>query len=798
MKSSLLDIAQSTSGVLDGTDATITSILTDSRSLTSPHHTLFVALETASGNGHDYISSLYNAGVRAFIVSRNRSLLPPIPDASLIIVDNTLDALQKLAIRKKGNIDKVIAITGSRGKTDMKEWLYILLSDPKTSVARSPRSFNSQIGVPLSMLQIKPATDIAIIEAGISAPGEMQPLTNIIAPDLAVFTTIDNDHDEGFSSRMQKAREKAILATHPNVSTIFYNADSPEFQEIFSNKSQWQGKKIIAWHTNEYDFSSLPIYTPTDKANAAGCIAIMRYLNIPEKDIRNRLSKLSPVDTRLNVWEGLHGCSIIYDGYTSDLPSLIPALDFMRRRASDSQSHTLILSDFEEHSPDSAYSQLANLLQNQKITRFIGVGPEMCRHAALFPPSSQFFPSTKQLWATMSTGDFSNEIILVKGTPDAGLRTIAERLEARTHETLLEVNLDALAANLRRFRERLPHGTKITTMVKANAYGLGSFEVARTMQEQGADYLAVAVLDEGIELRRQGIHMPIMVMNPKVLDYKAIFLYRLEPEIYTLEMLADVINEAKKYRVSNYPVHIKLDTGMHRTGFINSELGEVAKMLNSQTEIKVASIFSHLATADCLDMDKYTLDQIHLFTQMTNTLSNALPYPFMRHILNSAGMVRFPQYAFDMGRLGIGLYGINTLPQPIENDLQTVAALRTIIISIRHWQPGQAIGYGRKGLITRPAKIATIPIGYADGMNRHFGNGAIKVLINGKEAPTIGNICMDACMIDVTDIECKVGDSVEIFGPEMPVERLAQTLNTIPYEILTSISPRVKRVYFRQ
>lgn len=798
MKFSIADIARITGGALAGPDREIDAILTDSRSLVVPAITLFVALATPSGDGHNYIASLYNKGVRAFIVQKDFTPTIPMPDASIVKVRDSLDALQLLAARREEHPSTIIAITGSRGKTDLKEWLHALLSAAGERVTRSPRSFNSQIGVPLSMLQLDHEAEIGIVEAGISKTGEMLRLASVIKPDVAVFTTIDSDHDEGFESRMSKAREKALLASGPSTKRIFYNRDCPEFNEIFSDTAQWEGKEIIAWSARDYDFTGLPVFTPADRANAAGCVAVMRSLNISENEIRHLLANLSPVDTRLNVSEGLNGCSIIYDGYTSDIASLLPAIDFMRRRASDAQTHTLILGDFEQAEHREAYARLAGMLGQAGINRFIGIGPEMCAHAGLFGKDALFFESVAQMLPQLSAADFSNEIILVKGTPGAGMRRVAERLEARTHETVLEVNLDALAHNLRRYRERLPLGTRITAMVKANAYGLGSFEVARTLQEQGVDYLAVAVLDEGIELRRNGIHTPIMVMNPKVVDYRAMFQYQLEPEIYTLDMLADVIREAAKSRVSRYPVHIKIDTGMHRMGFTASELEEVARMLKSQSEVVVASAFSHLATADCIDMDAYTRAQIERFTSMTDTLELALGYGFLRHILNSAGMVRFPQYAFDMGRLGIGLYGVNTLPQPVVNELDTVAALRTVIISLHTWEAGEAIGYGRKGMLTRRSTIATIPIGYADGMNRHFGNGAIRVLVNGREAPTIGNICMDACMIDVTGIPCRVGDMVEIFGPEMPLQRLADTLDTIPYEILTSISPRVKRVYFRQ
>lgn len=798
MNRKLSEIATLTGGVLHGGDAEVDSVLTDSRSLVEARGTLFVALTTPSGDGHHYISWLYEQGVRMFMVREDYEITPQMQSASIIKVADTLVALQSMAVRDGESPATIIAITGSRGKTDMKEWLSALLAMGGERVTRSPRSFNSQIGVPLSMLQLDGNASTAVIEAGISCKGEMLRLAEIIKPDMAIFTTIDSDHDEGFASRREKGVEKSLLASLSSTRTIFYNRDSEEFDKIFSNGEAWAGKDIISYSSEDYDFTGLPMYSDVDRQNAAGCVAVLRYMGVDEKEIRRRLMHLAPVDTRLNVSEGMNGCSVIYDGYTSDIGSLSPAIDFMRRRALDNQSYTLILGDLDDNEPEEAYRKLAKVIFSSGIGRFIGIGPSMMRHSHLFAEGALFYESSRSMLSELSAADFRNEIILVKGMPGSGMRHVAERLEARTHETVLEVNLDALAHNLRRYRERLPQGTKITAMVKANAYGLGSFEVSRTLQEQGADYLAVAVLDEGIELRRQGITMPIMVMNPKVVDYRVMFQYRLEPEIYTLDMLADVVREAKKHRVKDYPVHIKLDTGMHRMGFVASELARVAGLLKGRQEVRVASVFSHLATADCLDMDGYTLGQIDRFKDMTGELESLLGYGFMRHILNSAGMVRFPEYAFDMGRLGIGLYGVNTLGAPVVNELDTVASLRTVIISLHSWDAGEAIGYGRKGLLEKRSSIATIPIGYADGMNRRFGNGAIKVLVNGKEAPTIGNICMDACMIDVTGIECSIGDTVEIFGAEMPLSRLSDTLGTIPYEILTSISPRVKRVYYRQ
>jgi alanine racemase len=799
-------------------DSNITTLLTDSRSLFSPAESLFFALRTPTGNGHSFVEQLYYRGVRNFVVQELPSTIYAMPEANFLVVDDTLEALRRVGGMARSCRAKVVAITGSRGKTTLKEWLFQLLSSPSLRVARSPRSYNSQIGVPLSLWEIEPDTDIAVIEAGISQRGEMNRLAEIIKPDVVIFTNIYGDHDEGFSSREEKMGEKARLASLPVTKNVIYSADQKGWRELLDTPSvSWsfsdgdapiyiigseetaEGLRVRYRYGGVENTLSVPVKGAGALENSLHALALLLTLGYAHEEINRRFALLRPIDTRLNVSEGVNGCSIIYDGYTADIPSLLPALDFMRRREVKGQTHTLILSDIAEGGMDSPlYAKIATLMRNAGIDRFIGVGEALAAHKHLFRTNSLFFRTTEECMATLSTSDFSNEIILIKGAPEYEFSRIAENLEARKHETVMHVNLDALVRNFNHYKEHLPAGTKITAMVKASAYGLGSYEISKTLQSAGAAYLAVAVLDEGAQLREQGITMPIMVMNPKVVNYKSLFANRLEPEIYSLEMLRDVVREAEKNGVTEYPVHLKLDTGMHRTGFIASELEEVAEILCRQNFVVAASAFSHLATADCLDMDEYTLRQIERFSEMTEYLLQRLPYRFIRHILNSAGIIRFPQYAFDMARLGIGLYGVNTLEPPVVNELSVVASLRTVVISVREWEAGEAVGYSRKGALTRRSRIATIPIGYADGMNRKFGNGTIKVLVNGKEAPTIGNICMDACMIDVTDVDCKVGDEVEIFGDNIPLQRLADTLGTIPYEVLTSISPRVKRIYFRE
>lgn len=830
MHKTLHDIASATGATLRGSlalaDRSVSILLTDSRSLISPEDSLFFAIRSAGNDGHRFIRDLFSKGVRAFVVNE-------IPDgmencgALWLVVPDTVEALQRTGGMHGGR--EVVGITGSRGKTTLKEWLFQLM-EPLTDIVRSPRSFNSQIGVPLSAWNITPETSLAIIEAGISRPGEMRRLAEVIRPDTMIFTNIGDAHDAGFPSREVKAAEKALLAAGECVKRIIYCADYEVVAHALA--PYLPGKDAVGWSTGDAgarlfidhihaedgarsrcrfvwraaDGSRaegsirFPSGHEGDLENAANALAFMLSAGWDTETVQRRFDSLSPIGTRLNVSEGVNGCSLIFDSYTSDLSSLGPALDFLRRRCSPTQTRTLILSDLRHESLPRAdvYRAIADMVRAEGISRFIGIGPRLCAHRDAFAPESRFFDNTDEMLASLAPEDFSNEIILFKGAPEFGFMRIFEALEARKHETVLEVNLDAIVSNFNWFRSLLPPSTGLVCMVKASGYGAGSFEIARTLQDCGAAYLAVAVLDEGIELRRKGISMPIMVMNPRVVNYKTMFTNRLEPEIYSAEMLADVIRAARRAGITRYPIHIKLDTGMHRTGFIEEELPALMDTILAQDSVELRSVFSHLATADCLDMDDYTELQLDRFARYTDYILSRSPRPVLRHVLNSAGIVRFPGRHYELARLGIGLYGVNTLPPQIEKKLRTVSTLRTVIIAVREYPAGETIGYGRRGVLTRRSRIATIPIGYADGMNRMFGRGAVTVRINGHDCPTIGNICMDSCMIDVTGVECRTGDSVEIFGPEAPVQRLADVAGTIPYEILTSVSPRVKRIYYRE
>lgn len=812
-------------GVAATSTHVVDTLLTDSRSLSRPESSLFFAIRTPGGNdGHHYMRKLYDLGVRCFMAEYIPDDMKGIHDAEIIITSDSVGALRKVAGLARRNSCRRVAITGSRGKTTLKEWIFQLM-EPLAEIARSPRSYNSQIGVPLSMWEIEDSTSIAIIEAGISKTGEMKTLSDCIRPHTVIFTNIGEAHAEGFSSMREKADEKAILASGSSVKEIIYNADCEVLAEAL--KPYMKNRKVIGWslsnqeadlfvrplgesnnglRTMEYTWEgetsqfTAPLHSATDYENAAGALAFMLLSGVDRDTIAKRFLTLHRIGTRLNVSEGVNSCSLILDSYTSDFSSLLPAVNFMMRRRMPGQTPTLIMSDIRHETSRGSdmYASIARAVKDSGVTRFIGVGHEMKRHASDFPEGSLFFKSTEELLDSMSPSDFVSDIILMKGAPEFDFGRINEMLEARKHETVLEVNLDAIVRNFNYFRSHLPAGTGIVAMVKASGYGAGSYEIAKTMQDCGAAYLAVAVLDEGIDLRKNGITMPIIVMNPKVVNYRSMFANNLEPEIYSLDMLRDVIKEARKNNMHAYPIHLKLDTGMHRTGLIPEEIDEAAEIISGQEAVRLSSMFSHLATSDCMDLDNFTQLQLSRFKEMTEHILSMLPYPVKRHVLNTAGILRFPEHHYDMARLGIGLYGANTLPEDVEKKLSVVSTLRTVIISIREWEAGETIGYGRRGVITKKSRIATIPIGYADGMNRHFGRGNITVKVNGKDAPTIGNICMDACMIDVTGIDCNVGDAVEIFGSQAPVQRLADVLDTIPYEVLTSVSPRVKRVYYRE
>jgi len=822
----IANVLEVTGGQIIDEDAIVSQLLTDSRSLTAPEETIFFALRTANDDGHNYIPDLFDKGVRNFVVASDYYALPECTGANYLAVESPLDALQALATfhRRRFRELPVIGITGSRGKTTVKEWLYQLLKDDYR-IVRSPRSYNSQIGVPLSLWDIDNNTDLAIIEAGISTTGEMDNLQAMIRPTIGIITNLGSEHNDGFSSMEQKAQEKAKILF--NCECIVYCADDPLVTHTIAPLVESDVALGMSWSRNHCDAPlqvdgadrdersttlhytyndepgsvTIPFTADRDLDNAITCLAVLLHLGIGSDAIAERMAALTPVGTRLNVIEGVNNCTVIVDSYTSDYNSLTPALNFMTPRAGNRPS-TVILSDLgtESYSGDELYIRVSELLKTKRVNRLIGIGKEMCRYRQYFEgmPMARFFHDTQEFINDVAKGDFEDETVLIKGDPSYGFSQIIDLLEAKQHITVMEVDLNALAHNFKFFKSLIKPGTKTIGMVKASGYGAGSYEIAKTLQDCGCDYLAVAVHDEGVDLRKASITMPIIVLNPNGVNYKAMFQYKLEPELYNLDMGRELIKEGRKYGVKDFPVHIKIDSGMHRLGFTREQLPALIEMLRQQDVIKPASVFTHLAVADEPDQDAYTQAQFDYYDECSHELQQAFDHQILRHVLNTSGIVRFPERQYDMVRIGIGLYGIRTLFDGSEDVLKPVSALRSIIISIKEWPAGTTIGYGRHGLLERDSRIATVNIGYADGFDRHFGNGRVSMWVGGKLCPTVGNVCMDAVMIDVTDVPCKVGDTVEIFGEHVPVEQLSEARGTIPYEILTSVSPRVKRVYYRE
>ena len=805
------------------TPATIGWLLTDSRSLSFPEDTLFFALATKRNDGARYVPELYVRGVRNFVLTEDafRQLEAPQPDANYLLVPAPLKALQRLAEHHRSRFRiPVVGITGSNGKTVVKEWLHQLLSPDRVTV-RSPRSYNSQIGVPLSVWRMDERDELAILEAGISQPGEMKALEAIIKPTIGILTNIGGAHQENFFSLQDKCQEKLDLFKDCDV--LIYNGDD-EFisscvaksllpareiawsrrdmeRPLYINKvEKYEDHTVIHYRYLEMDNAyTLPFIDDASIENSLHCLAACLYLMVPADRIAERMARLEPVAMRLEVKEGKDGCLLINDSYSADLASLDIALDFLYRRSlSDNLKRTLILSDLLETGQNGPllYREVAQLLESRHVERIIGVGKELSAHADRFGMEKAFFPDTEALCAALREGKLrlSREIVLIKGARQFGFESLTELLEKKVHETILEVNLGALVENLNHYRSLLRPGVKMTCMVKASAYGAGSHEIAKTLQEHRVDYLAVAVADEGSELRKAGITTNILIMNPEMTAFQTMFDNHLEPEVYSFRLLDALVREAEKSGITNYPIHIKIDTGMHRLGFLPDEMPRLIERLKAQDAVIVRSVFSHMVGSDSDWFDNFTRRQIALFEEAYGQLQAAFSHKILRHICNSAGIERFPDAQFDMVRLGIGLYGINPVTNAV---MHNVSSLYTTILQIHDVPAEDTVGYSRKGVLVRPSRIAALPIGYADGLNRHLGNGHAYCLVNGQRAPYVGNICMDVCMIDVTDIDCKEGDRVEIFGDHLPVTVLSDALDTIPYEVLTSVSTRVKRVYYQ-
>ena len=805
-------------------DAKIGWLLTDSRSLCFPEETLFFALKSTRNDGHRYIEDLYRRGVRNFVVESHFSSLishSSFENANFLIVPSPLAALQRLAERHRDEFDcPIVGITGSNGKTMVKEWLYQLLS-PQMTVTRSPKSYNSQIGVPLSIWLLSDQTQVGLFEAGISEPGEMDALHDIIQPTIGVLTSLGAAHQENFRSLEEKCMEKLQLFKGAKV--IAYNSDDDIVSRCI-RRSGYQGEKI-GWSRenisaplyvekveNEDNHTvvsyiykgsrgryQLPFYDEASLQCSFACAAIALYLGVAPDQLAERMAVLEPVAMRLEVKEGQRGCTLINDSYNSDINSLGIALDFINRRVSDQRNFTLVLSDIFQSGmpPTELYREVSSLCQKRNINKLIGIGPNIASQRAVFSVNEEyFFATTDDFLHSDVFRNLHDEVVLIKGARPFGFDRITERLEQKVHETILEVNLNALVDNLNYYRSFMKPETKLVCMVKADAYGAGAVEVAKTLQDHRVDYLAVAVADEGVTLRRNGITQNIMIMNPEMTAFKTMFDYDLEPEVYSFRLLDALIQAAEKQGITGWPVHIKLDTGMHRLGFDpEKDMDELIHRLQHQNAIIPRSVFSHFVGSDSVDFDRFSAEQFSKFDKASAKLQAAFSHKILRHICNSAGIVHFPERHLDMCRLGLGLYGYD--PMGADAPLRPVSTLKTTILQLRRVPKNETVGYSRKGILERDSLIAAIPIGYADGLSRHLGRGAGYCLVNGQKAPYVGNICMDVAMIDVTDIPCHEGDIVEIFGDHLPVNVLSDVLNTIPYEVLTAVSGRVKKVYFQ-
>jgi alanine racemase len=808
----------------------VDNLLTDSRKISHPASSLFIPLVSARRNAHSFIGDVYAKGVRVFLLSEDIDI-SLFPKACFILVDNTLQALQQLSAWHRQHFHiPVIGITGSNGKTIVKEWLYQLLeSDYK--IVRSPKSFNSQLGVPLSVWEMKPEHDMAIFEAGISQSGEMENLEKIIRPTMGIFTNIGETHNDGFLNLRHKINEKLTLFRHTD--TLVYCKDYHELHECMlqfaSQLKQNAGKEIrlISWcRKGEADLTItridkgagssqieacyqekiISIDIPfTDDAyieDSIHCWLSLLLLKVPQEIIAQRMLKLAHIAMRLELITGINNCTLINDSYNSDVNSFSIALDFLSQQ-NQHENKTVILSDILQSGRDNdLYDEVAALLKQKKIRRLIGIGESMYRNKNVFRQNrklnSVFYKSTEAFLEDLDSSSFENESILLKGARKYAFEKIAKRLEERIHQTVLEINLNALSHNVKAYQSLLPKPTKIMAMVKAFSYGSGSFEVANKLSFEGIDYLAVAYTDEGILLRKNGIQLPILVMNADDNSFDLLIEWKLEPEIYNVRTLNRMIMAAQHADKVNYPVHIKLDTGMHRLGFDEADIPSLIETLLAHPELKVQSVFSHLSGSEEPELDAFTVRQAHSFTTMGNLLRERLGYDFLRHLCNSSGIVRHPNLHFEMVRLGLGLYGFDS-SQQMQNQLRHVSRLKTVISQIKLVPAHETIGYNRKGVLQRDTRIGTVCVGYADGIPRCIGNGKGHMLVNGIAAPIVGNVCMDMCMLDVTDIpNVSEGDSVLVFGEELPVSTIASWANTIPYEILTGISQRVKRIYYEE
>ncbi|MGE0021260.1 MAG: bifunctional UDP-N-acetylmuramoyl-tripeptide:D-alanyl-D-alanine ligase/alanine racemase [Draconibacterium sp.] len=803
---------------VDYTNLPVKKIVTDSRNFFEGNNTVFIALKGPRNNGHHYISNLTTKAIAAFIVSEIAVITEK---ATFILVEDTTVALQKLAAFNRVQMKyPVIGITGSNGKTIIKEWLFNLLSK-QYRIVRNPKSYNSQVGVPLSVLLMDSSHNLGIFEAGISQPGEMQNLAAIIQPEIGIFTNIGDAHQEGFISTKQKIEEKLLLFSKSK--KLVYNEDSPSIAKsagefctvngiqpvnwsfknkqaaiLFSVKKETEFTVVNASFNNTSVQFQIPFIDDSSLENACHCFAAAIALNAAVLPVLNEFATLFPVEMRLEIKQGINNCLLVNDFYNSDLNSLAMALSVLHQQAAKAHLYKLvIISDIQQTGlPDSElYQQVNTLLITWKIDEIIGIGTGISGHSDLFSMKKSFFDSTDDFLARINRSRFQSAAILIKGARQFTFEKIQLILQFKAHLTRLEIDLNALTNNLNVYRKLLNPGTKIMVMVKAFSYGSGDVEIASALQYQQVDYLAVAVTDEGVLLRNAGISTPVIVMNPEQQSFQHIIDFQLEPNIYSIALLEKFLQTARQNGLRNFPVHLKIDTGMNRLGFKSAEeIKQVLQILKEDESLKIKSVFSHLAASDDAGFDAFTQSQFSKFDEFSNLISAKVKYPFDRHILNSAGIERFPEKQFEMVRLGIGLYGISVTGLPLQN----IGKLLSTVSQVKNITVGETVGYSRKGVINNESSVAVVPVGYADGLDRKLGNRNGCAFVGGKKVPIIGNICMDMLMLDVSGTDVKEGDTVEFFGPDIPISEVAEKAGTIPYEILTGISQRVKRVYLQE
>jgi len=814
------DIARITNGVLTGSsDIIVSELITDSRQVSFAEDAAFVAIRGINHDGHKFVDALYRKGVRVFITEMLPENVNIYPDAAFIVSPSSVNALQLLAASKRAAFRSlVIAVTGSAGKTIVKEWLADVLGR-SSPVVRSPKSYNSQVGVPLSVWKLDDKFKFGIFEAGISFPGEMEKLQKVIDPDIGIITNIGDAHNENFPNHEAKAREKLKLFI--NASTIIFCSDQSLVTGIILKDDNLRTRNLIDWsfqnreakvfvtkqqldggrtgleivYGNLTSNFEIPFSDRASIENAVTVAATCLAMGLEAGIIRDGLAALVSVAMRMEIKSGINNCQLIEDYYNSDPGSLGMALEFLRSQKN--KKTTLILSDFVQSGREEKelYGEVADLVKKTGIDKFIGIGQALMRNSSLFDEETNFFYSTEDFINNFNGKEFNNEIILVKGARIFELERIGKLLEQQVHITVLEINLDAISHNLNEFRKYLDPGTRIMAMVKAFAYGAGPAEIAGLLEYHGISYLGVAYSDEGVELRKAGVTLPIMVMNPDIFSDGVIIKYNLEPEIYSFSSLERFAEAASKHGLYNYPIHLKIDTGMHRLGFMPEDIDELASRTKEMTCIKVMSVFSHLAGSDDPSLDRFTHLQVERFSSAVAKIKAALGYSFIRHILNTSGIVRFPQYQFDMVRPGIGIYGAETFEGIA---LRPVSRFKTRISQVKKIPARDPVGYGCADVSDKERLIAILPVGYADGLNRKLGNRKGNLFIKGVKAPLIGNICMDMCMADITGLNAGEGDEAEIFGQNISINELATQCETIPYEILTSIPGRVKRIFYRE